>query len=334
MSPELQTLRAVRVHAKAAGADALAPRVEAQAPPQPDPGQALVRVRSAGVNPSDVKAQLGLMPQAVWPRTPGRDFAGTVVAGPSAWVGRDVWGSGGDIGITRDGSHAGWLLLPEAALREKPAALDFDAAGSVGVPFVTAVEGYRRSGVPQRGQVVAVMGANGKVGQAAVQIAARAGAIVVAVQREAAMAGHACGPVAVVDARDLAAAELAARIRAAAGGRGADIVFNTVGSPYFEAANLALAKRGTQILISTIERPVPFDIFTFYRGMHSFVGIDSLALDCVAASECLDSLRAGFDSGELRPYPVAPSSVHGLDDALQAYRRVIGGDDARLVLRP
>jgi NADPH:quinone reductase-like Zn-dependent oxidoreductase len=107
-----------------------------------------------------------------------------------------------------------------------------------------------------------------------------------------------------------------------------------VGSPYFEAANLALAKRGTQILISTIERPVPFDIFTFYRGMHTFVGIDSLALDCVAASECLDSLRAGFDSGELRPYPVEPSSVHRLEDALQAYRRVIGGDDARLVLRP
>ena len=117
MNAELQTLRAVRVRAKAGGADALAPQVEPQAPPRPGPGQALVRVRSAGVNPSDVKAQLGLMPQAVWPRTPGRDFAGTVVAGPSAWVGRDVWGSGGDIGITRDGSHAGWLLLPEAALR-------------------------------------------------------------------------------------------------------------------------------------------------------------------------------------------------------------------------
>jgi len=155
LNPELQTLRAVRVRAKAAGADTLAPQLEPQVPPQPGPGQALVRVRSAGVNPSDVKAQLGLMPQAVWPRTPGRDFAGTVVAGPSAWVGRDVWGSGGDIGITRDGSHAGWLLLPEAALREKPAGLDFDAAGSVGVPFVTAVEGYRRSGAPQRGQVVA-----------------------------------------------------------------------------------------------------------------------------------------------------------------------------------
>ena len=334
MSPELQTLRAVRVRAKAAGADTLAPQLEPQAPPQPGAGQALVRVRSAGVNPSDVKAQLGLMPQAVWPRTPGRDFAGTVVAGPSAWIGRDVWGSGGDIGITRDGSHAGWLLLPEAALREKPTGLDFDAAGSVGVPFVTAVEGFRRSGAPQRGQVVAVMGANGKVGQAAVQIAARAGATVVAVQRSGMLAGHACTSVTMLDARGLAPADLAARMRECAGGRGADIVFNTVGSPYFEAANLAMAKRATQILISTVERPVAFDIFTFYRAMHTFVGIDSLALDCVAAAERLDSLREGFECGDLRPYPVEASSVYGLADALTAYRRVIGGDDARMVLRP
>src|SRR6185369_12143684 len=102
------------------------------AAPQPEPaappGHAVVRVAAAGVNPSDVKAALGLMPQAVWPRTPGRDFAGTVVDGPAEWVGREVWGSGGDIGITRDGSHAGWLLLPAAALHAKPQALGFEEA--------------------------------------------------------------------------------------------------------------------------------------------------------------------------------------------------------------
>lgn len=334
MTPTTDSLPAVRVLTKAAGADALAPTLEHRAAPVPGPGEALVRVHSAGVNPSDVKAQMGLMLQAVFPRTPGRDYAGTVVQGPSEWVGREVWGSGGDIGITRDGSHAGWLLLPVEALRDKPQALDFDGAGSVGVPFVTAVEGYRRSGWPQRGQVVAVMGANGKVGQAAVQIAARAGATVVVVQRSAVLAGHACAAVAVVDARGLAPADLAARLREAAGGRGADIVFNTVGSPYFETANLTMAKRATQIFISTVERPVPFDIFTFYRAMHTFVGIDSLALGCVEAAERLDSLRDGFECGELRPYPVEPASVYGLADALTAYRRVIGGDDARMVLRP
>ena len=320
---------AVRVHAPAASADALAPTIESLAAIAPAPGEALVRVAAAGVNPSDVKAALGLMPQAVWPRTPGRDFAGVVVDGPAEWIGREVWGSAGDLGITRDGSHAGWLRLPAAALRAKPERLTMEEAGSVGVPFVTAVEGFRRAGGVQAGQVVAVMGANGKVGQAAVQLAAAAGATVVAVQRGS-EAPWACAPVALVDARQ---GDVAARLRAAAGGRGADLVFNTVGSPYFADANAALAKRGTQILISTIERPVAFDIFAFYRGMHSFVGVDTLALDAAASCERLDTLRDGFESGALRPFPVEPGAVHAVGDALAAYRRVIGGAAERIVLR-
>lgn len=332
MTIELRPLDAVRVLAKAANADELAPRREPVAPPRPKPGEALVRVIAAGVNPSDVKAALGLMPQALWPRTPGRDFAGTVVDGPAEWIGREVWGSGGDLGITRDGSHAGWLLLPVAALRDKPQRLSFDEAGSVGVPFVTASEGLRRAGWPQRGQVVAVFGATGKVGQAAVQIAAMAGARVIAVQRAAGpYAGFAAAPVAVVDARE---GDVGERMRELSGGRGADLVFNTVGSPYFEAANRAMAKGATQVFIATTERAVAFDIFAFYRGMHSFVGIDTLALDCAATAERLDALHAGFDAGTLRPFPVQPGSVYALSDALTAYRRVIGGDAERVVLHP
>lgn len=324
--------QAVRLHAKATHIDALAPHIEDQTAAQPGPGQALVRVAAAGVNPSDVKAALGLMPQAVWPRSPGRDFAGTVVAGPAEWCGKLVWGSGGDLGITRDGTHAAWLLLPVAALREKPSRLSFDEAGSVGVPFVTAYEGFRRAGQPQRGQVVAVMGANGKVGQAAVQLAAQAGARVIAVQRQGGpYSSFATGPVDVIDART---DDVAARIRELSGGRGADIVYNTVGSPYFAAANAAMAKGATQIFIATVERPVPFDIFTFYRGMHTYVGIDSLALDCVAAADRLDAMRAGFDAGTLQPFPVDEGAAHPLTDAAQAYRQVLGGARQRLVLRP
>lgn len=325
-------LQAVRLHAKAAHIDTLAPSIESQTPPQPGPGQALVRVAAAGVNPSDVKAALGLMPQAVWPRSPGRDFSGTVVDGPAEWRGKAVWGSGGDLGITRDGSHAAWLLLPVAALREKPASLNFDEAGSVGVPFVTAFEGFRRSGQPQRGQVVAVMGANGKVGQAAVQLAAQAGAQVIAVQRQGGpYSGFAAGPVDVIDARS---EDVAARIRELSGGRGADLIYNTVGSPYFAAANAAMAKGAAQIFIATVERPVPFDIFTFYRGMHTFVGIDSLALDCVAGAERLDAMRAGFDAGTLQAFPVVEGAAHPLADAWQVYRQVLGGASQRRVLRP
>jgi len=328
----LDSLKAARVLAKAASAETLVLQMHDQPAPRAGPGQAVVRVHSAAVNPSDVKACLGIMPQAVFPRTPGRDFAGTVVEGPADWVGKAVWGSGGDLGITRNGSHAGWLLLASTTLREKPARLSFDEAGSVGVPFVTAYEGFRRSGLPQAGQAVAVMGANGKVGQAAVQLAAQAGAQVFAVQRgPGPYAGFAAGPVTVIDAT---AENVATRLRELTNGRGVDTVFNTVGSPYFEAANQAMAKGATQIFIATVERPVPFDIFSFYRGMHTYVGIDTLALNADASCTRLAAMSDGFEAGTLRPFEVLPSGVYGLGDALTAYRRVIGGDAQRIVLNP
>ena len=341
MATEMSAMPAVRLMQKASSVDALALTFETITAPTPGPGQALVQVAAAGVNPSDVKAALGLMPQAVFPRTPGRDYAGTVVAGPAEWLGKAVWGSAGDLGITRDGSHAGWLLLPVGALREKPTRLSMEEAGSVGVPFVTAVEGLRRSGLwpgaqqaagPRAGPVVAVMGANGKVGQAAVQLAAQAGATVIAVHRLAGPhIGFACSAVHTVNGKT---DDVAARIRALSHGKGADIVFNTVGSPYFEAANQALAKGGTQIFIATVDKPVPFDIFAFYRGMHTYVGIDTLALDAVATAACFDRLHAGMAAGTLRPFAVQPSGIYPLADALAVYRRVLAGADERCVLRP
>ncbi|WP_017761277.1 quinone oxidoreductase family protein [Pseudacidovorax intermedius] len=322
--------RALRVEQKAADLASLQLAIVDQPPPMPAAGMAVVQVGAAAVNPSDVKATLGLMPKAVWPRTPGRDFAGTVIAGPSAWVGREVYGSGGDVGITRDGSHARYLLLPEAALRERPRNISMDEAGAVGVPFVTAYEGFRRSGLPQAGQVVLVLGANGKVGQAAAQLAAQAGARVIAVQRRPGpFEGFACAPVDVIDASQ---EDVAARVLELTGGRGADVVYNTVGSAYFEAANKSMAKGATQIFIATHDRAVPFDIFAFYRGMHTYVGIDSLAMDCVASTAQLDAMREGFERGTLKPFAVARS--FGLDEALQAYRQVLSGSTDRVVLRP
>ena len=55
------------------------------------------------------------MPHAVWPRAPGRDWAGVVVAGLPALIGQEMWGSGGELGIRRDGSQTGiccWMQRP------------------------------------------------------------------------------------------------------------------------------------------------------------------------------------------------------------------------------
>ena len=68
---------ALRLNAKAADAAALAPAIEKRAL-TPGPDDVVVEIKAAGINPSDVKAATGLMPYAVFPRTPGRDFAGVI----------------------------------------------------------------------------------------------------------------------------------------------------------------------------------------------------------------------------------------------------------------
>ena len=320
------------VAAKASGIDSLDLQYLEQPMPKPQDGEVIVEVRAAAVNPSDVKATLGIMPHAVFPRTPGRDFAGVIVAGESALIGQSVWGSAGDLGITRDGSHARYLKIPTAAVRTSPKGLSFDEAGSVGVPFVTACEGFERAKGVHRGQTVVVFGANGKVGQAAVQIAARAGAKVIAVQRHDQLEGFASEPVEVINARLI---DPAIRILELTNGRGADIVYNTVDSVYWEAGHAVMAKGATQIfIIATKGQTVAFDVFSFYRGMHNFVGIDTLALDSVRSCTLLDELRTGFEDGSLKPFPVMAADALPLSQAIQGYRRVLAGATTRLVLHP
>lgn len=324
---------ALRVHVAAGGADALpgTVRLENVPKPTPDPGEVVVEIRSAGVNPSDVKAVLGAMPHAIWPRTPGRDYAGIVVDGPAALIGAEVWGSGGELGIRRDGTHARFLRLSAAHVRRKPGTITLAEAGAIGVPFITAYEGLREAGHVHQTDVVLVLGANGKVGQAAIQLATRAGARVFGVERSfAEYRGHASGPVTMLSGAE----DFAAELREATGGHGADVVYNTVGSPYFEAANRAMAIRGRQIFISTIDRAVPFDIFAFYRGRHHFIGIDTLALDSGEGAEILEALRPGFEDGTLRPFPVLAANTYPLDRAAEAYRAVLEGAAERVVLAP
>ncbi|MGC1411205.1 MAG: zinc-binding alcohol dehydrogenase family protein [Acetobacteraceae bacterium] len=324
-------MRRLRVLRKAETVDDIDLRIETCDAPPRGAEEVLVEVRAAGVNRSDVAATMGRMPQAVWPRTPGRDWSGVVVEGPSDLIGREVFGAGGDLGITRDGTHATHLVLHRDAVVEKPSTLTLDQAGALGVPFVTAQQGFRRAGMPKPGDVVLVTAVNGMVGQAAAQIAAMRGARVFGVTRRAEMFVQLHCPVRMIDASN---ADIAAVVRDATGGHGADIVYNTVGSPYFAAANQAMAHGGRHILISTVERPVPFDIFAFYRGQHTFVGVDSLALDACASAALLRELLPGFASGQLRPLAMVESACYPLERALDAYRTVHAITRNRVTLLP
>jgi NADPH:quinone reductase-like Zn-dependent oxidoreductase len=324
--------RAVRLLAKAADLDSLALEVQAMALPRPGAGEVVVEVHAAAVNPSDVKAAMGFMPYAVFPRTPGRDFAGIVIDGPSGLLGQAVFGSSGDLGIRRDGTHASHLLVEEAGVVLKPAGISLPEAAGIGVPFVTAQEGFLRAGLPQAGDVVLVMGVNGKVGQAAAQIACWCGARVLGVARRAEpYRGHASGEVTMIDA---SAGDVAARVAELTAGHGADIVFNTVGDPYFAAAHKSLAKAGRQILIAALKPVVEFNIFEFYRGRHTYVGIDTLAFSTVASADVLRRLLPGFAAGALKPYPIEPQAIFPLAEARAGFLAAMGGERDRVVIRP
>lgn len=324
--------RALRVTEKSPDLDNLKIDVVDVAIPRPGPGQVLVEIVAAGVNPSDVKASLGHMPHAVWPRTPGRDFGGIVREGPSSMIGMEIWGGGGELGITQDGSHAKWMVLDQKAVRAKPANFTMQEAGSIGVPFITAYEGLREAGGVQPTDVVLVCGGNGKVGQAAIQLATMAGARVFAVEyNEQPLLAHTNAPVEMLNsAKD----DVAAIVREKTGGHGADIVFNTVGSPYFEIANNAMAKQARQVFISTFDRAVPFDIFNFFRGRHKYIGIDTLALSSVEGARIFDKLKPKFEEGKLKPFPINPASVYGFSDAATAYASVLRGTPERVLLMP
>ena len=323
--------RCVRLPAKVADVAALAPVVELKTLSRAT-NELLIEVKAAAVNPSDVKAATGLMPYAVFPRTPGRDYAGIVIDGPTGWIGREVFGSSGDLGIRRDGTHATHLAVEVDAVVEKPKSISWEEAAGIGVPFVTAMEGLRRAGIPKAGETVLVMGVNGKVGQAAVQIASWYGARVIGVVRKnEAYEGHANSKVEVIDA---SATDVATRLRELTDGKGADIVFNTVGDPYFQAAHKSLALRGRQILIAAVDRIVQFNILEFYRGQHTYVGIDTLGLSSIATGEVLRELGPGFASGHLKPFPIKPGAVYPLEQAKAAFTAVAGSSRDRVILRP
>jgi len=321
----------VRLLAKADDPASLAPTIERRTLSRAA-NEVLIEVKAAAVNPSDVKAATGLMAYAIFPRTPGRDYAGIVIDGPAGSIGREVFGSSGDLGIRRDGTHATHLAVDADAVVERPKNLSWEEAAGIGVPFVTAMEGFRRAGKPDKDETVLVMGVNGKVGQAAVQIASWNGARVIGVARKReAYEGHANSNVEVIDA---SATDVATRVRELTDGNGADIVFNTVGDPYFQAANKSLALGGRQILIAAIARVVQFNTLEFYRGQHTYVGVDTLGLSSVATGAILRGLAPGFADGHLKPFPIRSSAIYPLEQARAAFIAVAGSSRDRVILRP
>jgi NADPH:quinone reductase-like Zn-dependent oxidoreductase len=200
--------------------------------PVPGPGQVLVRMRAAGINPGEAKIRQGLLAQR-WPSTfpsgQGSDLAGVVEE-----VGPGVTGfAAGDevIGFTDNrASHAELVVTEAANLIRKPDGVSWEAAGSLYVAGATAWAMVHAVSLAP-GDIVVVSGAAGGVGSIAVQLAKIAGATVIGLASQANhpwLTSHGVIPVSYGEG-------VADRIREASGGR-VDAFLDTQGGGYVELA--------------------------------------------------------------------------------------------------
>lgn len=319
------TMRAVRPAAPGHPADL---RLEEVPLPSCPPGQALVRVTAAGVNRSDVLACRGVLP-GPFPRTLGRDYAGEVVEGPSAWVGRRVWGTGGgDLGLGRDGSHAEWISVPVDALTAMPDRWTAVQAAASGLAYFTAATALDRVGGVKPSSTVVVTGAAGAVGSVTAMIATAARARVVGIVKDAQeeVIARAAGLPAVVRSD---VADVAARVRDLSDG-GAQLAVDVVGGALTAEVLDGLAVGAGMCLLSSPSGRTPVDLLSFYRQDLRLVGLHTGRLTAEDAATVLTSLAIGIAAGALAP--VAVHAVHPLDDAAAAYLNVERGVAGRPVL--
>jgi NADPH2:quinone reductase len=197
--------------------------------PTPEPGTYEVRVRleAAGVNPSDTYRRRGPMPAMEYPRViTASDGAGVVDSVgpmvPQTWVGKRVWLYNGQRNGRWMGTAAEYIALNADLVTELPDHVSFAEGATLGVPCMTAHYCVFVAG-PVQGRTVLVTGGAGAVGHYAVQLAAWAGATVIATVSSDAKAEHARrgGAAHVINYRQ---DDVPARVRELTSGAGVDHV--------------------------------------------------------------------------------------------------------------
>lgn len=291
-------------------------------------GEVLIRVHAGGLNRSDTSNVMGHFPYTTLPRTPGRDFAGVVERGPPALLGQAVWGSGKEIGFTRDGSHAEYLSLPATGVALKPTNLSFVEAASCGVPYVTAWFGLEMSRVAAVSRVV-IVGAAGGVGIAAMQLARLRGAKTLGLVRRAEQAAH-------LSARGFAAEVIAEPASFRDGihrhfSDGADFIYDTAGHWLAQSVG-ALAKFGrvAVIVVPPADGHERVPLRDLYRRGGSIVGVNSLLYSAEESAAMFAAITPHFESGALRP----PDGLvaRPLSEGTQVYEDLRKGAAGKFVL--
>ena len=286
-------------------------------PGPPGPGEVLVSVRAAGVNPADMKRYRGPGDPAQLPLVLGYEAAGVVTAvGPD--VGYDV---GDEVIVFRtQGAYASDLVVSQSALTPKPASLGWAEAGGLLLAGATAWHTLVATSVAS-GDTVLVHGAAGGVGLPAVQLARLRGARVIATaspRNHDLLRELGAEPVAYGDG-------LEERVRALAPD-GVDAAIDLVGTD--EAMGVSLALVADRARIATIAN--------FARGPQEGVKLLGGGPGADPGTDIRDAARAELarlaGTGELR---VFGASTYPLDDAADAHRQIATGHTTgKLVLLP
>jgi NADPH:quinone reductase-like Zn-dependent oxidoreductase len=284
--------------------------------PVPGPGQVLVRVVAAAINPGEAKIRTGALHDrwpATFPSGQGSDLAGVVV---ETGAGVEGFASGDEvIGFTDDrASHAEFVAVAAADLVHRPADVSWEQAGSLYVAGTTAYAAVRAVAAGP-GDTVVVSGAAGGVGSIAVQLARDTGANVIGLASEANhrwLAEHGALPVAYGEG-------VLDRIRTAAGDRSVDAFIDTFGAGYVELAlDLGVAPE-------RIDTVVDFEA----AEKHGVKTEGNLA---AGNAEVIAELAALIGAGRLE-IPIA--ATYPLDEVRDAFRELERGHTrGKIVLRP
>jgi NADPH2:quinone reductase len=309
-------------------------RLEDAPSPHPAPGQVLVRVRAAGVNPVDTYVRAGryaFLPAL--PYVPGADAAGVVEAVGSG-VGRlgpgdRVYTAGGAGGLLH-GAYAELAVFDASLVFPLPAPASFAQGAGVGVPYATAYYALFGKARARPGETVLVHGASGGVGIAAVQLAVAHGLTVVGTagsERGLRLVAEQGAPHVVDHTR----AGYLDAVRAATGGRGPDVILEMLANVNLAADLDVVARFGRIVVIGnrgTIE-------INPRAAMTKDSAIFGVALWNAPAPEIASihaALGAGLGNRTLRP---VVGEELPLGEAARAHVRVLEpGAHGKIVLVP
>jgi len=213
--------------------------------PVPGSGQVLVRIAASGTNPLDTKIRAGAAPHAhhPLPAVLGLDFAGTIVeAGPevAGWrQGDEVYGLAGGVGGIQ-GSLAEYAAVDTALIARRPANLSMRQAAALPLVAISAWEGLVDRARIAASQTVLIQAGAGGVGHAAIQIALALGARVFATGRTSHFDYLRSIGAAPIDMQ----CDVASYVGEHTGGRGFDLVYDTLGGPTLDASFEAVRRFG------------------------------------------------------------------------------------------